>query len=124
MAEIHDQLESEGIVREGYAAAVRGAFGLPGRLYLTGRRLVFLQTNPLFFAFGAAGAALGVAKKPKNLKLDLPVGEITDVSTEKFGMTRNALTVTSASGEVAKFNVKDNEEWAQALRGGQAPATA
>ena len=123
MAEIHDQLESEGVVREGYAAAVKGAFGLPGRLYLTGRRFVFLQSNPLFFAFGAAGAALGVAKKPKNLKLDIAVGEISDVSTEKFGMTKNALTVTRSNGEVAKFNVKDNDEWAAALRGAQAPAS-
>jgi hypothetical protein len=126
MAEIHEQLQSEGVTREDYATWVRGAFNFPGRLYLTGRRLVFLQVNPLFMAFGAIGAALGVARKPKKLRFDIPVNEISDVSKDKVGLAKNVLAVRRSSGEVVKFNVKNNDEWAEALRSaraGEAPST-
>lgn len=120
MAAIHEQLQSEGIAREDYATWVRGAFNFPGRLCLTGRRLVFLQMNPLFMAFGAIGAALGVARKPKKLRFDIPLSEISDVSEDKVGLAKNVLAVSRSNGEVVKFNVKNNDEWAQALRGARA----
>jgi hypothetical protein len=116
MAEIHDQLASEGIVKEGQAASMRGPFGASGRLYLTGRRLVFLKMNPLFMAFGAIGAALGVATKPKKVQFDIPLSEIGEVAKEKAGLARSILAVSRSGGEVAKFGVKDFEGWADAVR--------
>jgi hypothetical protein len=82
--------------------------------------------NPLFMAFGAIGAALGVARKPKRLRFDIPVSEISDVSEDKVGLAKNVLAVSRSSGEVVKFNVKNNDDWAEALRrarAAEAPGT-
>jgi hypothetical protein len=116
VAEIHEQLETEGIAKEDYAPWMRGPFAFPGRLYLTDRRLVFLQINPAFMVFGAAGAGLGVAKKPKKLRFDFPLGEI-DVSKEKGpGLAKHVLAVSRPGGEGAKFTSKDCDAWVEAIR--------
>jgi hypothetical protein len=121
MAEIHEQLEGEGLVKQAQVTLITGRLNALGRLYLTGRRLVFLKMNPLFMGFGAIGAALGVAMKPKKVAVDIPVSDISSVSKDKFGpLGRTALAVNRANGEVVKFAVKDYDEWAEAVESARA----
>lgn len=43
VAQIHDELRAEGVVKEGRAVRMSGKLGFYGRLWLTSQRLVFLQ---------------------------------------------------------------------------------
>jgi hypothetical protein len=67
VAQIHDELRTEGVVKEGRAIRMSGKMGLYGRLWLTSERLVFLQSNRLFMGFGArARARCAVVKAGRN----------------------------------------------------------
>jgi hypothetical protein len=123
MAEIHDQLQAEGIVKQAFATMIKGKRAVPGRLYLTSKRLVFLQANPVLSAFGAIGGLLTATVKPKRVGVEIPLPGITGVQRGKFGINKNLLEVSRAGGEPVKFAVK-YEEWEQALQGATAPAVS
>jgi hypothetical protein len=123
MAEIHDQLQAEGVVKEALATMIKGKRAVPGRLYLTSQRLVFLQANPVLSAFGAIGGLLTASVKPKRLGVEIPLPGITRVQRGKFGITKNLLEVSRAGGEPVRFAVK-YEEWEQALSATAAPAVS
>src|SRR5437870_2735398 len=116
MAEIHDQLQAEGVVKEAFGTMIKGKRAFSGRLYLTSRRLVFLKSNPFLGAFGALGGLLTATLKPKNIEIEIPLEAITGVQRGKFGINKNILEISHSDGDPARFAVK-YEEWEQAIQG-------
>jgi hypothetical protein len=117
MAEIHDQLAAEGIVKETQTSRIHGKLATYGRLYVTNERVVFLRTNPLLGGLGAIGGALMALVKPKKVTVDIPRSSITGVQRGKYGPNKNILEISYAgSDEPAKFAVKPYEEWAAAVQ--------
>ena len=124
MAEIHDQLQAEGLTKEAFATMLRGRRGLMGRLYLTNQRLVFLQSNQFLMAFGAIGGLLMGVVKPKKLALEIPLASITGIERGKFGINKNVLEISYGADEPARFAVK-YDEWEAAINGARPqPAAA
>jgi hypothetical protein len=123
MAEIHDQLQAEGVVKETFGTIIKGKRAVPGRLYLTSQRLVFLQANPVLALFGAIGGLLTATVKPKRVGVDIPLAGITGVTRGKFGINKNILEVSRAGAEPVRLAVK-YDEWEQALQGATAPAVS
>jgi hypothetical protein len=123
VSEIHDQLQAEGVVKEGRAMMIMGKRGIQGRLYVTADRLVFLTSSSMFGAFGAIGAVLSATVKPKKIKLEIPLAAISGVQRGKFGMNKNIVEVSHGDGDPARFAVRPYDEWAQAIQGaGASPA--
>jgi hypothetical protein len=116
MAEIHDQLAAEGIVKEAQGSMIKGRLAVYGRLYLTSTRLVYLQSNRALSAFGALGALAMGLLKPKKLVVDIPLNSITGVTRGKYGPNKNILEVSHSGGDPVKFAVR-YDEWEQALQG-------
>jgi hypothetical protein len=120
MAEIHDQLQAEGIVKEAFATMIKGKRGSSGRLYLTSKRLVFLKSSPILGAFGAIGGLLTATLKPKKVEVEIPVDAITGVQRGKFGINKNILEVSHGDDDPARFAVK-YDEWEAAVQGAATP---
>jgi hypothetical protein len=125
MAEIHDQLAAEGIVKETMCSMLKGRRAVFGRLYVTQKRIVFLQSNSLLAAFGALGAVLMGVIKPNKVAIEIPRSSVTGVARGKYGPNKNILEVSYANAEgPARFAVKPYEEWAAAVEPGAAPVSA
>ena len=124
VAQIHDELRAEGVVKEGRAVRMSGKMGFYGRLWLTSQRLVFLQSSRLFMAFGALGALLGQVIKPRKMAISIPLTSITDVQRTKYAMNKNIMEITYNGGDAARISVTPYEEWEQAVQSARAVPTA
>ena len=124
MAEIHDQLAAEGILKEGMCPMIKGRRGVFGRLYVTEKRIVFLKSNQLLMAFGAIGGILTGVIKPTKLEVEIPREAVTGVERGKYGMNKNIIEISYRGADApARFTVKPYEEWAAAVQP-SAPAAA
>lgn len=117
MAEIHDQLAAEGVLKESASTSIKGKRAVLGRLYVTKERVVFLKANPLFLSFGAIGGLLFGSIKPKKVELDIPRSAITGVARGTFGRNKNIIEISYGQEKPARFPVKSYEEWAAAIGG-------
>jgi hypothetical protein len=122
MAQVHDELQAEGIVKEGRGVRMSGKMGFTGRVVLTNQRLVFLQANRLLMGFGLLGALFGQLMKPKNAAVSIPLSSITDVQRTKYAMNKNIMEISYGEGESARISVTPYEEWEQAVQSARAAA--
>jgi hypothetical protein len=117
MAEIHDQLAAEGILKEGLCPMLKGRRGVFGRLYVTEKRIVFLKSNQFLMAFGALGSILMGVLKPSKLEVEIPREAVTGIERGKYGMNKNIIEISyRGAAEPARFTVKPYEEWAALIQ--------
>jgi hypothetical protein len=117
VAAIHDELTEEGVLKEGRGSMIRGRRGRFGRLVVTQKRVVFLQSSSLLMGFGAIGGLLTVIVKPKKVGFEVSRSAVTGVARVKFGLNKNVLEVTAGDGDPVRFAVTPYEEWAAAIEG-------
>jgi hypothetical protein len=118
VAEIHNQLQAEGIVKVGHCMLIDGKRAHSGHLYVTRERVVFLKANAGLGAFGAIGGLPKATMTPSNAAADIPLREITGVERGKFGRNKNILEISGSDGNSVRFVASPYEEWEQAVKAG------
>jgi hypothetical protein len=107
------------IKQQANAVWVRGKFNnVVGKLVLTNQRLAFEQRSiiqsSILSQFGVAGN-LADAAIPRNLVVNLPLGQLASFSRLKVVSSRKVLPITTRSGEELLFSGPKFEQWAPAL---------
>jgi hypothetical protein len=122
MAQIHDELRAEGVVKDGSAVSLTGGdqAGLRlasyGRAYLTSERLVFLQYSRWFSAFGLLGVLGRYLSKPRKVAISIPLASITDLERTKYAANKSIMAITYDDGDTARITLTPYEEWEQAVQ--------
>src|SRR5215831_13571935 len=107
------------IKQEDNAVWVRGTFNnVVGKLILTNQRLAFEQRSvirsSILSQFGVVGT-LADATLPRNIVVNLPVGQIAAFAPPKVVSSRKVLPIITKSGEELLFSGPKVERWAPAL---------
>jgi hypothetical protein len=101
------------------AVWVRGSFkNVVGKLVLTTQRLAFEQRSviqsSILSQFGGVGA-LADAALPRNVVVNLPLGQLATFSRPKVVSSRKVIPITTKNGEEFLFSGPKFEQWAPVL---------
>jgi hypothetical protein len=122
MASIHDQLKSEGIVKEaGAMLVVNKLKAHSGQLYLTPGSLVFVRNGNAAMV-GALGGFIGASMRQR-VAVEIPLDDVTGVQRSKHGRA-TVLDITTSDGKRKRIAVSEYEEWAEAILAGSSTLAA
>lgn len=101
------------------AVWVRGTFNsVVGKLVLTSQRLAFEQRSvirsSIFSQFGVVGD-LADGALPRNVVVNLPLGQLATFAQLKVVSSRKVLPITTKTGEEFLFSGPKYEQWAPVL---------
>jgi len=84
-----------------------------GNLYLTNKRLLWVNSSTSFsYGGGLVGALMAGHQKWGG---SLPLADIQSFEDSKFGLLVKAFIVTASDGFIIKLSAKPKEEWVEAI---------